>query len=97
MQLTRKRFAQIAMACAFGAGLSVAASSSASAYVACNSSGDCWHTEDRVTFPGVTLSFHDDGWRDQHREDKHWHWHDTDNDHDWHHGYWDHGEWHHTG
>jgi len=94
MQLTRKRFAQIAMACAFGAGLSLAVSSPASAYVACNNSGDCWHTEDHVTFPGVSLSFHDDAWRDQHREDKEMRWHDVDNDHDWHHGYWDHGTWH---
>jgi hypothetical protein len=95
MHMARKRLTQIALACAFGAGLSLSLSSAASAYVVCDSDGDdCWQTTDRVQFPGVTLSFHDDAWRDQHREDKKLRWHDTDNDHDWHHGYWSHGEWH---
>jgi hypothetical protein len=65
------------------------------AYTACNGNGDCWHTEDRVTFPGVTLTFHDDKWQDQHRTDAQYHWHEADADHDWHHGYWNNGEWHH--
>jgi hypothetical protein len=51
--------------------------------------GDCWQTETRITFPGVTLSYHDEAWRDAHRKDKAYRWHETDNDHDWHHGYWE--------
>jgi hypothetical protein len=78
----------------FAAGLGISFGSPASAYVVCNSNGDCWHADERVTFPGVTLSFHDDKWRDEHHEDSHYSWHDPDNDHDWHHGYWDHGNWH---
>ena len=70
------------------------AGTSASAYTACNSEGDCWHTDSRVTFPGLTLSFHDDKWWDSNRSDSRYHWHDADKDHDWHHGYWAHGEWH---
>lgn len=89
-----RRILRVARTCALGAGLLVALSGAASAYVTCNRNGDCWHTDDRITFPHVTLSFHDDSWRDQHREDKRYTWHDPDNDHDWHHGYWDHGNWH---
>ena len=72
------------------------ATSPAWAYITCNEYGDCWRTEERVSFPGVTLSFHDDKWRDEHRDDRTYHWHDADNDHDWHHGYWERGEWHHV-
>lgn len=98
MPLNRTRLTQIALACAFGAGLSLALSNTASAYIVCDRDGDdCWHTEDRVTFPGVTLSFHNDRWRDEHREDRHIRWHDDDHDHDWHRGYWYRGEWHSAG
>jgi hypothetical protein len=34
----------------------------ASAYVACNSSGDCWHTDTRPRVPGVSLRIHPDDW-----------------------------------
>jgi len=65
----------------------------ASAYTACNRQGDCWHTDSRVHFPGVTLSFHNDKWGEMHRSGR-YRWHDLDNDHGWHHGYWSRGEWH---
>ena len=68
----------------------------ASAYTACNRNGDCWHTDTRVHFPGVTLNFHNDKWWDVHRDNARYHWHDMDTAHDWHHGYWSHGEWHAT-
>ena len=47
---------------------------SASAYVACNRDGDCWHTEKRVTAPGVHFDYHPDDWY------FHQHW-DNDRDH----------------
>jgi len=75
-------------------GTGLLAGSPAWAYITCNSDGDCWHTEERVTFPGVTFSFHDDKWRDEHRDDRTYVWHDADPDHDWHHGYWVRREWH---
>ncbi len=39
-----------------------ATTTSASAYVACNRDGDCWHTENRVAVPGVTFDVHPDDW-----------------------------------
>jgi hypothetical protein len=44
------------------AGLCLAAAAPASAYVACNHEGDCWHTETRVKVPGVTFDYHPDDW-----------------------------------
>ena len=45
------------------AGASLALSTAgASAYVACNGEGDCWHTESRWHPPGVNFSFHPDDW-----------------------------------
>jgi hypothetical protein len=70
-------------------------SASASAYTVCNGNGDCWHTDTRVHFPDVTLSFHNDKWADAHRSDAKYHWHEADADHDSAHGYWANGEWHH--
>ena len=90
MTLTRKLLATGALAASLGMTLATPAS----AYVTCNREGDCWRTETRIHFPGVTLSFHDDRWWERHRHDRHYSWHDFDNDHDWHHGYWDRGEWH---
>jgi hypothetical protein len=79
---------KVATTLLIAAGLGLSLVSSASAYVVCNSNGDCWHADERVTIPGVTLSFHNDKCRDEHREDRHYSWHDLDNDHDWHHGTW---------
>lgn len=45
-----------------GAGALVGVSSSASAYVACNREGDCWHTESRYRYPGGGITFHPDDW-----------------------------------
>ena len=84
------------LAAALGVGAMALTAGSASAYVACNGAGDCWHTDTRVHFPGVTLSFHNDKWWDRNRHNSHYSWHESDNDHDWHHGYWEHGTWHHT-
>ena len=43
-------------------GALVATVAPASAYVACNKEGDCWHTEARPRVPGVSLSVHPDDW-----------------------------------
>ena len=59
MILTHKILAAAALA----GGLAMMASAPASAYVACNSVGDCWHTDSRYRAPpGVTFSFHNDDW-----------------------------------
>ncbi|MEP6828743.1 MAG: hypothetical protein ABI963_00255 [Rhizomicrobium sp.] len=85
---------KLLVATALAASVAMPFASPASAYVTCNWAGDCWHTADRIHFPGVAFTFHNDKWRDEHRSDKHYSWHDSDNDHDWHQGYWDHGSWH---
>ena len=43
-------------------GTLVATTSVASARIACNGDGDCWHTDDRVAVPGVTFNYHPDDW-----------------------------------
>lgn len=51
------------------AGLAALASP-ASAYVACNRYGDCWHTEEHIVAPGVTFTYHPDDWYFHHRWDR---------------------------
>lgn len=63
----------------------------ASAYVACNREGDCWHTETRYERPGIHFDYHPDDWY------FHRHW-DSDRDHHWREyhegrGYWRNGVW----
>jgi hypothetical protein len=63
----------------------------ASAYVACNREGDCWHTEDRVVRPGIRFDYHPDDWY------FHRHW-EGDREHRWREyhegrGYWRNGLW----
>jgi hypothetical protein len=72
-------------------GALLAAAAPASAYVACNAAGDCWHTDRHVAVPGVTFSYHPDDWY------FHRHW-DGDRDHHWREyhegrGYWRDGVW----
>ena len=45
-----------------GAGALVALASPASAYLACNRDGDCWHTESAPRVPGVKFETHPDDW-----------------------------------
>jgi hypothetical protein len=48
----------------------------ASAYIACNRDGDCWHTETRYERPGVRFDYHPDDWyfheRWEDRGRRHW-------------------------
>jgi hypothetical protein len=69
----------------------IAAAAPASAYVACNREGDCWHTDRRVAGPGLRFDYHPDDWY-FHRD-----W-DRDRDHHWRgyhegRGYWRGGAW----
>jgi hypothetical protein len=93
LMLTSKKLAARALAAtALGGGLLLA--SPASAIITCNSNGDCWRTETRITYPNVTFTYHDDPWWEAHKTERTYVFHDTDADHDWHHGYWMKGEWH---
>ncbi len=66
-----------------------ATTSSASAYIACNRDGDCWHTDSRVQAPGVRFDFHPDDWY------FHQHWDANRHFRDYHEGrgYWRGGVW----
>ena len=82
---------QTALGVLIGAGALAASAAPASAYVACNREGDCWHTESRYSRPGVTFEYHPDDWY-FHRSwagdrEHHWReWHDGR-------GYWRNGVW----
>ncbi|HXR95910.1 MAG TPA: hypothetical protein VN718_08525 [Rhizomicrobium sp.] len=69
----------------------IALAAPASAYVVCNRTGDCWHTDRREHVPGVTFRYHPDDWyfhRDWDRDrDDHWHGYHTGR------GYWRGGVW----
>jgi hypothetical protein len=72
MTITKKLLVTAAIA----GGLAMMAAAPASAYVACNSSGDCWHTESHYTAPGVTFSWHPDDWYFHQRWDDRHHFRD---------------------
>jgi len=74
-----------------GAALSIGAmalsTGAASAYVVCNSDGDCWHVHDQYTYPtdsGIVV--HEDTWSWDHDHPYRWHEHDGR-------GYWRGGVW----
>jgi len=77
-------------AVAFGIVLSA---TPAVAFVACNTTGDCWQTPSKVQWPGVSLMFHNDSWWDEHKSDQRYHFHEADDQHHWQRGYWANGEW----
>jgi hypothetical protein len=59
-----------------GAGALIALAAPASAYIACNREGDCWHTESRFAPPGVRYDYHPDDWYFHQRWDDHHHYRD---------------------
>ena len=59
-----------------GAAALAATAAPASAYVACNRFGDCWHVRDRYDYrPAFGITIHDDRWR-WHGHRYHWREHD---------------------
>lgn len=70
-----------------GAGALTAMSGTASAYVACNRYGDCWHTSERYAYrPHWGIRVHGDDWRWRHRDHYRWREHEGR-------GYWRSGVW----
>ena len=78
MEVTVKRMLSTTVAAAlFGIGAFVATTGTASAYVACNRYGDCWHSEQRYRYaPSIGVRLHSDDWyfhRNWARErNRHW-------------------------
>jgi hypothetical protein len=59
----KKALSATAFAALMATGALAATMGTASAYMACNrDGGDCWHTEKRVTAPGVRFDYHPDDW-----------------------------------
>ncbi|HEX3754994.1 MAG TPA: hypothetical protein VHV26_07955 [Rhizomicrobium sp.] len=84
----KKLLLQSAFAALIGAGGLAATTTSASAYIACNRGGDCWHTHDRYHYPtGFGVVVHRDNWRWRDRG-HHYRWHEHDGR-----GYWRNGLW----
>jgi len=86
---TRKLLIQTALGTSIAAGALVAMAAPASAYVACNREGDCWHTDSRAAVPGVTFSYHPDDWYFHQRWDSNRHFRDYHEGR----GYWRNGIW----
>jgi hypothetical protein len=73
-----------------GAAAVVAFAAPASAYIACNHEGDCWHTESHYAPPGVRFEYHPDDWYfHRHWDDGRAHWRDYHEGH----GYYRNGIW----
>lgn len=90
MKTLTKTLAAGAFVASVAAGALVLSATSASADVACNRYGECWHVTQHYTFypSDLGVRFYDDAWRDHHRHGYHWR-RDRDDDH----GYWFHGRW----
>jgi len=58
----KKALSATAFAALMATGVLVATAGPASAYLACNRDGDCWHTESRVRAPGVRFDYYPDDW-----------------------------------
>jgi len=87
MEVFMKKFAHLALITLVGAGGIVASVAPASAFIACNRRGDCWHVQDRVRYPrsaGITI--HPDDWHWGRRDHFQFHEHDGR-------GYWRGGVW----
>jgi len=65
-----------------GAAALFALTTSAAAYVVCNDSGDCWHSNVKYTYPDEHIVYYDDNWD---WKAHNYHWHDVSGDY----GYWD--------
>ena len=57
-----KTMKALAVSAFVGTGAAITLASPASAYVVCNSDGDCWHTDRRWAYPGSGYVWHPDDW-----------------------------------
>jgi len=89
--MSKKLLIQGAFAALMGAGAMIATASPASAYIACNRHGDCWHVRERYSYhPSWGITIHDDNWRWREARRHHYRWrehHGRDR------GYWRGGVW----
>jgi len=79
------KFKILALAAVAATAALTATAAPASAYIACNRWGDCWHTSYRDFRPHWGIRIHDDGWR---WRGAHYRWREHDGR-----GYWRNGVW----
>ncbi|HEY2067962.1 MAG TPA: hypothetical protein VGG48_00285 [Rhizomicrobium sp.] len=88
----KKALTTAALAATIGMGALALTATSASAYIACNSAGDCWHVHDQYAYPSnVGIVVHEDNWKwDEAPTDTtvHYRWHEHEGR-----GYWRDGVW----
>ena len=82
-----KYLATAAVATVMGAGALIAGTAPASAAVACNRAGECWHVRGDYNYrPEFGVVIHPDNWRWREREHYRWREHEGR-------GYWRNGIW----
>jgi hypothetical protein len=82
----KKLMLQSATAAILIGGALALTATTASAYVACNNEGECWHTNNRTYDPSLGVVIHPNNWRWGH--DDHYRWREHRG-----HGYWRSGVW----
>lgn len=93
MQGSKHPIRTAALGAVLAAGAMFAIIPLASADVACNSYGECWHVKTHYRgYPReLGIHFYRDDWAERHRADRRYHWmEDRDSDR----GYYSRGEWH---
>jgi hypothetical protein len=93
-------FKDLAMATVLGAGSLTLMAGAASAAIACNGAGDCWHTQESYTYPdSAGIVVHEDNWRwdraqaasdraDDHARMAHYRWREHEGRGYWHDNTW---------
>ena len=86
----KKLMLQGAVAAIIGVAALAGTDTTASAYVVCKRSGDCWHTSERYNYrPHFGIVVHDDNWRWRDRDrGRHYRWREHEGR-----GYWRNGIW----
>ena len=81
------KFGKLAVAAVLGASAVALTATSASAYIACNGEGYCWHVRNSYVYhPEWGVVIHPDGWRWGAGDHYYWREHRGR-------GYWRHGVW----
>lgn len=88
MSPVTKTIAAAAGCAALAGGALALSATAASAYVACNAYGECWHVHDRLDYPpAARVVIHEDGWVFD--QPHHYRWVRDRDDR----GYWQHNHW----
>ena len=85
----KKLMLQGAIAAIIGAAALAVTATSASADIACNGAGECWHVRDHYTYePSFGVVVHDDNWKWEDRDAARYRWREHDGRGYWHDNTW---------